>query len=301
MGQVVTSDIVKNLLPGLKTTFMAGWNQVELPWQRIATTVDSTLPSETYGWLGQPPAVRQWTDERIPKGLSEFSYTIKNLKWEASVRVDAEVLEDEQYGQVKMRVSQLPGAIARHQNKLVFNALANGFSTLCYDGSNFFDTTHSENNSGTQVNKFTSLALNATNYATVRAAMALFKDDQGELIGQMGDTLVVPPALEGVARTILNADMIADTNGGGTTNVWKGSAELFVNPFLTDTNDWFLINTKAYIKPIVFQNRIPVQFKALDGSSDSDNAFMRDAYLYGVRARYNVGYGDWRTAVGVSN
>ena len=80
MGQIVTGDIAKNLLPGLKTTFMAGWNQVELPYKQIVTEVASTLPTENYAWLGQPPVVRQWTDERIPKGLSEYSYSIKNLK-----------------------------------------------------------------------------------------------------------------------------------------------------------------------------------------------------------------------------
>lgn len=301
MGQVVSSDIAKNLLPGLKTTFQAGWNatQVNLPWRQIATEVDSTLPTETYAWIGQPPTMRQWVDERIPKGLSEFSYTIKNLKWEASVRVDAEVLEDEQYGQVKMRVGQLPGRVALHQNHLVFNLLAAGFATACYDGQNFFDTAHPEG--GGQSNKSTSLTLSATNYATVRANMMQFKDDQSEVIDATPDLLVIPPALEGTARTILNADMIADTNGGGTTNVWKGSANILVSPFLTDTNDWFLVDTDAYIKPILFQNRVPVEFKALLGDSDSDTVFMRDHYLYGVRARYNVGYGDWRTAYGVSN
>lgn len=301
MGQIVTSDIAKSLLPGLKTTFMQGWGSVELPYKQIVTEVPSTLPTETYGWLGQVPAVRQWTDERIPKGLSEFSYSIKNLKWETSIRVDREVLEDEQYGQVKLRVSQMPGAVARHQNILVFNALANGFTNVCYDGSNFFDTTHAENNSGTQINKFTALPLNAANYATVRAAMSGFKDDQGQLVGGMGDLLVVPPALEAAARTLLNADFIADINGGGTTNIWKGSANMIVVPWLTDVNDWFLIDSDEYIKPLIFQNRIPVTFDALDSGSSSDSTFMRDAYLYGVRARYNVGYGDWRTAIGVSN
>ena len=302
MGQVVTSDIVRNLLPGLKTTFMAGWNQVELPWKQIATEVDSTLAVENYAWLGQPPVVRQWIDERVPKGLSEYGYTLKNLKWETSIRVDAEVLEDEQYGQVKMRVSQMPGAVARHQNILVFNLLSGGHSNLCYDGSNFFDTTHSEGNSGTQVNYYPSgMALTAANYGTVRAAMMQYKDDQGQLVGSMPTALLVPAQLEEQARIILNADFIAsDAGTASQTNIWKGSAKLIVVPWLTDPTQWYLLDLSAYVKPVIFQNRIPMQFKALDGGSDSDNVFMRDAYLYGVRARYNAGYGDWRTAVSAS-
>jgi len=249
--------------------------------------------------FGQPPVVRQWTDERIPKGLSEYSYSIKNLKWETSIRVDAEVLEDEQYGQVKMRVAQMPQAVARHQNKLVFNLLTNGATNLCYDGSNFFDTTHSEGASGVQVNKYVGTPLTATNYAMARAAQMLFKDDTGELVGSKATVLVVPAALEATARLILNADFVVnDTVAAPQSNIWKDSCNLLVVPWLTSATAWFLLDLNDYIKPIIFQNRIPVTFKALDGSSDSDSAFMRDAFLYGVRARYNVGYGDWRTSVG---
>lgn len=297
MGQITTSDIARNLLPGLKTTFMQGWSQVELPFKQVVTEVPSTLPSENYGWLGQVPTVRQWVDERIPKGLSEYGYTIKNLKWETSVKIDAEVLEDEQYGQVKLRVGQMPGAVARHQNRLVWNMFNNGNASAGYDGANFFSTSHSEGNSGTQSNLLTSSPLNTTNYNTARTNMGQFKDDQGEIVGALGSHLVVPPALEGTARALLNADFVSD---GVTTitNIWKGSAQLIVVPWITSATSWYLLDLNAYINPIIFQNRVPVQFKALDGSSDSDIVFMRDSYLYGVRARYNVGYGDWRTAVG---
>jgi phage major head subunit gpT-like protein len=41
---------------------------------------------------------------------------------------------------------------------------------------------------------------------------------------------------------------------------------------------------------------VPVEFAALEGTSE--NGFMRDQYVYGVRARYNVGFGLWQTAYG---
>ena len=42
----------------------------------------------------------------------------------------------------------------------------------------------------------------------------------------------------------------------------------------------------------------PVEFAALEGSQSGEAAFMRDRYFYGVRGRYNVGYGLWQTAYG---
>lgn len=85
--------------------------------------------------------------------------------------------------------------------------------------------------------------LNHTNYAAARAAMMGFTNDEGVPLGIRPNLLVVPPSLESTAREILLADIIigslaaagtvTDFVGGGKTNVWKGTAELLVVPYLT--------------------------------------------------------------------
>ena len=70
--------------------------------------------------------------------------------------------------------------------------------------------------------------LNATNYATARAAVSGMKGDHGRPLGLMPNLLVVPPALESAARKILNSEYAA----GGETNEWKGTAELLIVPWL---------------------------------------------------------------------
>lgn len=121
MGQITSSDVAHNLTPGLKTIFMHGWKGLEPPFKQIVTEVDSTLPSESYGWLGQLPAVREWTDERIPKGLAEYGYTIRNKKSEVSVKPNAETLEGEHYGQVK-DASITAGGIVKSMRRILVAA-----------------------------------------------------------------------------------------------------------------------------------------------------------------------------------
>jgi phage major head subunit gpT-like protein len=70
--------------------------------------------------------------------------------------------------------------------------------------------------------------LDATHYATARAALSGMKGDYGRPIGIMPNLLVVPPALESAARKILNSEYAT----GGETNEWKGTAELLVVPWL---------------------------------------------------------------------
>lgn len=60
---------------------------------------------------------------------------------------------------------------------------------------------------------------------------------------------------------------------------------------------WFLIDDTRALKPIIFQERKKPQFIAKDNPED-ENVFMRKKFLYGVDARYNVGYGFWQYAWG---
>lgn len=298
MGQITPNDLAKNLLPGLQTIFQKAYKDQPTVWQELATVVDSSKSSEDYAWLGQPPAMREFGAERIPKGLSEYTYTIRNKKYENSIRVDADALEDEQYGQVKARVQQLAQIASRFPEKLVMQLIRDGFTTLAYDGQYYFDTDHSEGLSGTQSNKgTTALASDGVAYAAARAAMANFKDDQGEPIGIRPNVLLVPPALEPTALKLINQDISVD-GSVATSNIWKGSAKVITSPYLTDANDWFLFDTTQGLKPVIYQKRTDVKFTALEGESES--GFMRDAYHYGTRLRANVGFSDWRLGFGAS-
>lgn len=75
--------------------------------------------------------------------------------------------------------------------------------------------------------------LNATNYATARAAMMAFEDDEGAKLGIRPNLLVVPPSLEQTGKELLLAELSGVTGEGTKTNVWRGSAELLVVPWLS--------------------------------------------------------------------
>ncbi len=70
--------------------------------------------------------------------------------------------------------------------------------------------------------------LDAAHYKTARAALTGMKGDHGAPMGITPNLLVVPPALEEQGMQLLNAERDA----AGATNVWKGTAELLVVPWL---------------------------------------------------------------------
>ncbi len=70
--------------------------------------------------------------------------------------------------------------------------------------------------------------LDATGYGTARASMLGLLGDHGQPLGIRPSLLVVPPALEAEGRELLTAER----DGAGATNIWRGSAELLVTPWL---------------------------------------------------------------------
>ena len=71
-------------------------------------------------------------------------------------------------------------------------------------------------------------ALTPAAYAAARAQVMGCRGDGGRPLGLVPDLLVVPPALEGAARQILEAEYLSATE----SNVWRGSARLLVTPWL---------------------------------------------------------------------
>jgi phage major head subunit gpT-like protein len=283
------------LTKGLLTNFFEGYNGAQVHWDKVATKVPSTARSETYGWLGSVPRLREMKGERAPKKLLEYSYSITNKEFEASIEVDHADLKDDQTGQYGILARSIGEAAKTYPDELVFaELLPNGETNLCYDGQLFFDTDHPVGETGaTQSNKITT-ALDATAFNTARGMLRTMKDDYGRptFNNNMDLLLVVPPALESTAQTILEADF----NANGATNVYKGNARILVANWLSDTTNWYLLNTAGTIKPFIVQEREFIPFESLEDGSEPN--FMRKKNYYGTYWRGNAGYGLYQKAIG---
>lgn len=293
---LVKSDIPQLLTAGLKTAFFQTFGETPAQWDKIATMIVSDKDTEQYAWLGALPGLREFVDERQPGDLKPYSYAIKNRTWESTISIDRTALEDDQYGQIALRIRQMASVAKQHLDTIVFGLLASGFSGSGYDGVPFFGT-HTQGSA--QNNKGTDVLSSASLQAAITAMMR-FTDDQGRPAAVRPDILVVPPELYWEASTLLNSalypDPLVTANQELSANPLQGLLTLVTTPYLTDSNDWFLLDTKRVVRAVVLQMRKPFEFEALEGSSE--NGFLRDQYLYGVRARYNVGFGDWRAAFG---
>lgn len=270
-------------------------------WSQMASEMPSSTTTEVYPFISQMPKLREWLGPRVVNNLKARDYSLKNKKYEDTVAISREDFDDDKFGLLTMGVQNLAVQAAMWPDDIIAKAVEDGITNLCFDGQPMFDDAHpyDVNNvgGGTYSNRYDATTsgactLTPTNYAAVRAAMALYHGEDGRPWGLTADLLMVPPALESTAKSLLQAEFVAQAVGAaaaGVSNIWKGSAGILVNPFLTDTGRWYLLNTSFAIKPFLFQLRdAPAITPRVDPALP--NTFDLDEYQWGVRCRGAAGY-----------
>jgi phage major head subunit gpT-like protein len=281
---------------------------------RVSMLMDSDQESETYKWLGMVPALREWVGGRQAKGFRENGMTITNKTWEATLEILIDWIRRDKTGQIAVRIAELAKRATEHDAKLLSTLIANGTGTTsgyCYDGHVFFDTDHSEGESGTQLNLLAAAqvpTLNVTTPAAPTSAEAVkailgvvaymlgYKDDQGEPINDNAKEFLVmtSPALWGY----LAQGIIQPTVSSGETNAIVAlkadgfNISIAANSRLTWTDVFSVFRTDAPAKPFIVQEEEPLSVDAL--AEGSEEEFKNNRHLYGVKRISNVGYGYWQ-------
>ncbi len=291
---LINKQALDTLHMGYNISFSKAYDESNIQYDKVAMIVPSNTKEMTYAWLGQMPRMREWIGSREIQVFMANSYTIQNKTFELTVKIPVNDIADDQYGIYTPVFSEMGLSAKTHPDELIFNLLQNGFEFKSYDGVPFFNNRHPL---GDDKNIFQSnmgnKKLSAESYQEARNQMMNIKGDYKKSLKIMPDLLVVSPNNEAVAREILFADLIS-----GSTNVNKNTCELLVVPELAESPDqWYLLCTKRYIKPLLFQEREKAKLICKNKEMD-DNVFYDDEVIYGIKARYNVGFGLWQLAYG---
>lgn len=139
---LVTPALLTALFTGFKTEFEQGKSEAAPQFKKIASVIKSTSASNTYGWLGKFPSLAKWIGDRNIQSMKSQAYTITNDDYESTVGVDRNDIEDDNLGVYSPIFKEMGNAAAIHPDEMIFPLLAAGFTTLCYDGQNYFDEEH---------------------------------------------------------------------------------------------------------------------------------------------------------------
>lgn len=303
--KITTKGVVGMILARLETGSAAWVGDVCMRMQ-------STQAAETYAWLGSSPALREFIGGRTPKELAEVSWVVTNKDYEGSIKIKSKDMRRDKLGMIQVRVNQLADRALDHPAKLLSALIVAGESTVCYDGQYFFDTDHSEGESGSQDNDIvfdisdagTGGTATAPSAATIAAAilraiqqMYTFKDDRGEPMNQGASRFLVMVPVSFMAAGL--EAIYAQLTGGGNTNVLKAlagkfSIELVPNPRLNWTTKIAVFRTDEAAKPFILQEEDIPDVVALGEGSEYEQ--LNKEQLFGVDWTGNVAYGYWQHA-----
>lgn len=291
---IINQAALDGLFRNLRAEFQAAYNDQSAPatWPMIASRLASSTAREDHRWFGRWPKMRKWVGERHVRALSAHGYNVANEKFESNIRVRREDLEDDILGVYQMQANGSGVAAREWPDILVYAALEDGEEGLCHDGQPFFSDSHPLD-SGDTFDNIVAAPLQADSLANAQASLGAARtrlmkmpDEEGEPMGLTPNLLVVPPALEDVAKILSMADRL----GGDDPNPYKGIGT-HVTPRLKSDTKWYVMDTRGGLKPMIFQERSAPEFAALMNASQSDSVFDRDEYRYGVRARGAAAYG----------
>lgn len=139
---LVTSALLIALRTSFKASFQGALEVAPSEYKKLATVVASSSASNTYGWLGQFPQLREWIGDRVVKDMAAHGYQISNKLFESTVGVKRTDIEDDNVGIYSPLFAEMGRAAGSHPDEQIFALLKAGNATLCFDGQYFFDTDH---------------------------------------------------------------------------------------------------------------------------------------------------------------
>lgn len=283
-----------------EANLQTGWHS------QVSNLFNSDQAGETYAMLGAAPALREWIAGRQAKGLRGSSFEIQNKHYEGTLEVALKDVRRDKTGQIMARVDEFADQSDIHWATLIAALIEAGESSVCSDGQYFFDTDHSEGDSGVQSNSLTYAAATGTSPTKEEMQLAIlqsisaivaFKNDQGAKMNPAARafTVLTPPTYYPMALAatsdILNAALSANMNPNRIGN-FAVSVEMV--PDLTWTTKLVTVRTDSPIKPFIRQEETPLMFKSKAEGSEFE--FDNDAWQFGVDGWRNAGYGMWQRA-----
>lgn len=235
-------------------------------------------------------------DPKLFKGKVEYSDSERGYEveydfdeWVHGFQITRKMRDDLQYANIYAQGSEMGTSFARKRRKDGASVLNNATSAsfLGYDAKALCANDHRQSRTdSTSVDNLLALALTSENLEKAVIAHQALGDDLGEEITIMPDTLVVPRALRKTAIEITASPKIPE-NANNAINVQDGQWTLIVDPYLTSSTAWHIVDSTMSRRWLKWYDRVPVEFAGIQD-------FETMIWKYRGYARYGYGWSDFR-------
>jgi phage major head subunit gpT-like protein len=229
----------------------------------------------------------------------QYDGIITPKEYTSGFQIARKLYDDAQYGIMDSKPKGLATAYVRTRQKHAATVWNNAFSVdttwnnytenvaLC---SNSHTTASPGVSTATGFDNLSTAALSAVAVAAGRIQMRGFRNDRGGRGTFMPSMILVPVDLEETAWEIVNSAGKLDT-ANNNRNFSNGRYKVADWEYLTDANNWFMIDETGMKDALTWVDRVPKQMEQIE---DFDT-LIRKWRLY---CRYGLGHNGWRWLVG---
>ena len=205
------------------------------------------------------------------------------------IKVERKLVDDDLYSVINKRPLTLALSAKRTKEKHAASVFNSAFNTSVFTGGDTLAlcaSAHTWNGTSTTQSNTGTSALSSSALATARLAIRDYTDDTDNLLNAKGSILLVPPELEQTAYEITQTDRKVGSADNDKNFINSLNYQVIVWDYLSDTNNWFLIDGKYSKLFLKWFNRIPQEF-------NKDKDF--DTYLakWSTYGRYSYGFSSW--------
>ena len=260
VNQSALSSIVQR---GLSEVFLNQQRNWETMLPSFFKMVEATQASETDLEIGDIGEVATFTGEVSYDDFAEgYSKAITETEYSLGLKIQRRLLRNDLYDVCSNSVSLMSDAFNQKREQIGASIFNNAFNTVhtVGDGLALCSTAHTSAVGGLNQGNSGSSALSAAAVEATRILMVKFKTNKDHIRQARPSLLLVPTDLHEKAWEIVNSYGKMDT-ALNNRNFHFGKWNLAVwDNFLTDTNNWFMIDERLMRMYLKYRIWEPTQF-----------------------------------------
>jgi len=295
----INTTAIKSLLEPVQNAVFGNYPSYPAHWRQIFKTYTSDKAVERdveMKPLGAAALAAEGASVTYDTMGERYTTSYVNRYVKLGFIITRQAIKDNQYKtQFPMNASALRDAFANTKETLGAAVLNNGYDGTNYpigDGQALFSTSHPIDGSVVANTPSAQVDLNETSLEAALIAVQAFKDGAGKLVAIKAQKLLVPSALQFVARRLLGSDLRVDSANHDINAIKDGNylpGGFAVNQFLTDSDQWTILTDSQH--GFKYFQREPFE---TDMYTDFDNDNLKVKGL----ERYSFGVSNFRSCYG---
>lgn len=223
----------------------------------------------------------------------QYEKDFVHVAYGKQVPVSREIYEDEEWGvlaDIGMQLGAMAAYTMEQSAAAPFNDAFAGATYTAEDAKSICNSAHTNVDGGNSQSNSGTNTFNLSGVETSRVLMRKFTNYNGDKSPSRPRLILVPAELEITGWELINSEGKPDT-ANNNSNFYNGRFDMIVWDFLTDTNNWFLIDPMKMKMNLIWYQRIALEIFG-------DGNLFAGTRKTGGYYRASHGCRDWRWIYG---